>query len=51
MSHKNKEMAGVLGVTLKHATKKHAQTNGMLEQSHASINQALNSQTIERGSF
>ena len=37
MSHVIKEMASVLGITLKHATTKHAQTIGLLEQSHASI--------------
>ena len=41
MSQVIKEVAGVLGITLKHATTKHAQTIGLLEQSHASINQAL----------
>ena len=37
MSHVNKEVAGVLGITLKYATAKHAQTIGLLERSHASI--------------
>ena len=36
-SHVIKEVAGVLGVTLKHATTKHAQTFGLLERSHASF--------------
>ena len=31
MSHVIKEVAGVLGITLKHATTKHAQTIGLLE--------------------
>ena len=31
MSHVIKEVAGVLGITLKHATTKHAQTVGLLE--------------------
>ena len=44
-------MAGVLGITLKHATTKHAQTIGLLEQSHASINQALKIETGERRSL
>ena len=35
MSHVIKEVAGVLGITLKQATTKHAQTIGLLEQSHA----------------
>ena len=46
MSHVIKEVAGVLRITLKHATTKHAQTIGLLERSHASIKQALK---IERG--
>ena len=46
VSHVIKEVAGVLGITLKHATTKHAQTIGLLERSHASIKQALK---IERG--
>ena len=41
MSHVIKGVAGVLGITLKHATTKHAQTIGLLERSHASISQAL----------
>ena len=51
MSHVIKEVAGVLGITLKHATTKHAQTIGLLEQSHASIKQALKVETGERGSL
>ena len=35
-SHVIKEVPGVLGITLKHATTKHAQTIELLEQSHAS---------------
>ena len=31
MSHVIKEVAGVLGITLKHATTKHAQTIGLFE--------------------
>ena len=46
-----KEVAGVLGITLKHTTTKHAQTIGLLEQSHASIKQALKIETIERRSL
>ena len=41
LSHVLKEVAGVLGITLKHATTRHAQTIGLLERSHASIKQAL----------
>ena len=51
MSHVIKELAGVLGITLKHATTKHAQTIGLLERSHASIKQALNIETGERRSL
>ena len=40
-SHIIKEVAGVLGITLKHATTKHDQTIGLFERSHASIKQAL----------
>ena len=46
-----KEVAGVLGITLKHATTKHAQTTGLLERSHASIKQALEIETGERRSL
>ena len=45
LSHVIKEVAGVLGVILKHATTRHAQTDGLLEQSHASIKQALKVET------
>ena len=51
MSHVIKEMAGVLGITLKHATTKHAQTIGLLDRSHASIKQALKIETGERRSL
>ena len=51
MSHVLKEVAGVLGITLKHATTKHAQTIGLLERSHASIKQALKIETGERRSL
>ena len=47
----NKEVAGVLGITLKHTTTKHAQTIGLLERSHASIKQALKIETGERRSL
>ena len=50
-SHVIKEVAGVLGITLKHATTKHAQTIGLLERSHMSIKQALKIETGERRSF
>ena len=48
MSHVNKEVAGVLGFTLKHATTRQAQTIGLLERSHASIKQTLKIETGER---
>ena len=51
MSQVIKEVTGVLGITLKHATTKHAQTIGLLEQSHASIKQALKIETGERRSL
>ena len=51
MSHVIKEVAAVLGITLKHDTTKHAQTNEQLERSHASIKQALKIETGERRSF
>ena len=51
MSHVIKEVAGVLGITLKPATTKHAQTIGLLERSHASIQQALKIETGERRSL
>ena len=46
-SHVNKEVAGVLGVTLKHPTTKDAQMIGLLERSHASIKQSLKIETGE----
>ena len=42
------EVARVLGITLKHATTKHAQTVGMFERSDVSIKQALKIETGER---
>ena len=50
-SHVIKEVAGVLGITLKHATTKHAQTFGLLERSRVSIKQALKIETGERRSL
>ena len=47
VSHVIKEVAVVLGITLKHPTTKHAQTIGLLEWSHASIRQALKIETGE----
>ena len=45
------EVAGVLGITLKHATTKHARTIGPLERSRASIEQSLKIETGERRSL
>ena len=50
-SHVIKQEAGVLGITLKHATTKQAQTIGLLERSHASIKQSLKVETGERRSL
>ena len=50
-SHVIKEVAGVHGITLKHAITKHAQTIGLLERSHASIKQILKIETGERRSL
>ena len=51
MSNVIKKVAGVLGISLKHATTKHAQTTGLLERSQASIKQALKIETGERRSL
>ena len=51
MSQVIKEVTSVLGITLKHATTKHAQTIGLLERSHMSIKQALKFETGERRSL
>ena len=51
ISHVIKEVAGVLVITLKHATTKLAQTIGLLERSHASIKKALKIETGERRSL
>ena len=51
MPHVIKEVAGVLGITLKHATTKHARTIGMLGRSHVSITQTLKIETDERRSL
>ena len=51
MSHIIKEVAGILGNIIKHTTTKHAQTFGLLEQSHASIKQALKIETGEQRSL
>ena len=51
MSHVIGKVAGVLGITLKHASTKQAQTIGLLGQSHASIKQTLEFETGERRSL
>ena len=51
VSQVNKEVAVVLGITLKHALTKHAQTIGQLERSQASIKQPLKIETGERRSL
>ena len=51
MSHVIKEVAGFLGISLKHATTKHAQIIWLLEQSHASIKQTLKTETGQRRSL
>ena len=48
MSHVSKEVAGVLGITLKHATTKNAHTIGLLERSYASVGQALKIEISEQ---
>ena len=50
-SHVFIEVAGVLGITLKHATTKHTQTIGLLERSQASMKQSLKIETDERRSL
>ena len=50
VSHVIKEATVVHGITLKHATTKHAQSIGLLEQCHASIKQALKIEAGERRS-
>ena len=47
MSNVIKEVAGVLGITIKHASTKPAQTFGLLERSLASIKQTLRTETGE----
>ena len=51
LSHVIKEVAGVLSITLKYATTKHAQIIGLLERSRSSIKQALKIRTGERRSL
>ena len=51
MSHVIEEVAGVIGITLKHANSKPAQKLGLPEQPHASIQQALKIETGQRRSL
>ena len=46
-----KEVTEVLGINLKHATTKHAQTIGMLERTHDSLKKMLKIETGERRSM
>ena len=48
MSQLIKVVAEVLGFTLEHTTTKLAQTNGMLERTHASCRRKLKIETVER---
>ena len=43
------EIAAVLGIEIKHATMKHAQTIGLLERIHASVKTHLKAATVEFG--
>ena len=51
MSQVIKEVAEFLGITLQHATTKHAQTFGMLGRTHASLKKILKIETGERRSM
>ena len=46
-----KEIAHVLGITLAHATTKHAQTIGKLERTDASLEKVLKTETCKRRSM
>ena len=41
MSKVTKKVAGILGITLQHATTKHAQTIRMIDRTHASLKKTL----------
>ena len=47
-SEVKKQTTEVLGIQLKHATTKHAQTIGIMERSHASLKESLKIMTGER---
>ena len=51
MSNVIKVVVGVLCITLKHATTKHAQTFELLERPYASVKQALKIEIGERRSL
>ena len=51
MSQVIKELAEVLGITLEHATTKHAQTIGNIERTHASLKKIFEIETWERRSM
>ena len=51
VSHVINDVVGVLDITLKHASTKHAQIIGLLDWSHALIKQPLKIETGERRSF
>ena len=51
VSHVIKEEAGVLSITLKHATTKHTQMIGLRQRYHGSIEQAVKVETGEPRSF
>ena len=51
MSHVIKEVVGVLGITLKHATTKQAQKIGLLERFNTPIKQTLKIETGGRRSL
>ena len=51
LSHVIKQVAGVHGITLNHATTKQAQSIGMLERSHASTIQASGVESAEQRSL
>ena len=51
MSQVIKEVAEVLGITLQHATTKHAQTIAMLERTHVSLKKTLNIEIGDRRSM
>ena len=51
MSQVIKKVAEVIGITLQHATTKHAQTIGMLERMHTSLKKTLKIETGERRSM